>query len=143
MTEGDWANFTCIINCSNTSLRWRLVSPAVGVVNKRFVPTGKLEKLKLWKRKGVVIVTESHQSESGDYESATVRIQASSLVNGAVLQCGAIGTNHHAVSLYSRFAVLQVEPAATSEPATQNTREETTTTQGNTQDPPSTPPPSH
>ena len=107
MTAGEWANFTCSINCSEkVSLRWRLVAPAMGVVNDNFSLTKRL--MRVWGKKGVVI--QSEKSESDDFKSVTLHIQAPSTeMNGAVLQCGAISSRENGSSFYSKFAILLVE----------------------------------
>ena len=145
VTAGEWANFSSTINCSKTSLRWRLVSPMMEVMTTRFYPAGRLEKV--WRKKGITIRSVTDQSDSGDYESVTIQIQSSSQMDGAVIQCGAISSRRNVTSLYSKFAVLQVEPAP--EPENQDSVEEeepaTEESSGSedTTAPPSTPPPSH
>ena len=162
---GEWANFSCAINCSNTSLRWRVDSPRMGIVNSRFNLPHKLKDV--WK-KTIRCVDESinpvrtscrmigTKSKNEEYESVTIQILASSQMNGAVIQCSAFSSDPHVSSLYSKFAVLRVEPApeSASEPTTQESSgeeeeepateesigsEETTRTTA----PPTTPPPSH
>ena len=148
VTAGEWANFSCTINCSNTSLRWRLVSPMIEVMTTRFFPAGRLEKV--WRKKGITIRSVTGQSGSRDYESATIQIQSTSQMDGAVIQCGAISSRRSVSSLYSKFGVLLVEPAPEpetqdsveeEEPATEESigSEDTTRTIA----PPTTPPPSH
>ena len=107
VTAGEWANFTCSINCSErVSLRWRLVAPAMRVVNDDFSLTKRL--MRVWGKKGVVI--QSEKSESDDFKSVTLYIQApSTLMNGAVLQCGAINSRENVSCFYSKFAILLVE----------------------------------
>ena len=107
VTAGEWANFTCSINCSEkVSLCWRLVAPAVRVVNDIFSLTKRL--MRMWGKKGVVI--QSKKSESDDFKSVTLHIQAPSTeMNGSVLQCGAINSRENFSSYYSKFAILLVE----------------------------------
>ena len=146
VTDGEWANFSCTINCSNTSLRWRLVSPRMGVVDSHFYTSRKLKQV--WRKKEITI-KRVPESENGDYESVMIRIRASSQMNGAVIQCGAIASGPNIIDLYSKFAVLRVEPAP--EPESQESSGEDQTTEesmGNeettrTTAPPTTPPPSH
>ena len=107
-------------------------------INERFYPARRLAKE--WGKKEITIQSVTEPSDSKDYESVTVRILASSRMNGAVIQCGAISFRGNVSDLYSRFAVLQVEPGpqAREEHTTQEStgREETTRT---TTVPPTTP----
>ena len=139
VTAGEWANFSCTINCSKTSLRWRLVSPVMEEINKCFYPAKRLAKE--WEKKGITIQSVTEPSHSKDYESVTVRILASSRMNGAVIQCGAISFRGNISDLYSRFAVLQVElgPQAREERTTQESTGSEDTTRTTTV-PPTTPP---
>ena len=107
VTAGEWANFTCSINCSEEmSLRWILVAPAMGVVKDNFLQTKRLTFV--WGKKGVVI--HSEMSESDDFKSVTLHIQAPSTeMNGSVLQCGAIRLRNDDSCFYSKFAILLVE----------------------------------
>ena len=99
-------------------------------INECFYPAKRLAKE--WEKKGITIQSVTEPSDSKDYESVTVRILASSRMNGAVIQCGAISFRGNVSDLYSRFAVLQVEH--TTQESTG--REETTRT---TTVPPTTP----
>ena len=132
VSAGEWANFSCAINCSDVSLRWCVVSPVMEVVNVRFIPARRLEKV--WRREGITMrfVTEG---DSGDFESVTIQILATEQMNGAVVQCGAISFKPNVCSLYSKFAVLEVEPVF--EPFTQsNTNDDEVTTDSQTSTPP-------
>ena len=129
---GEWANFSCAINCSDVSLRWCVVSPVMEVVNNHFIPARRL--VRVWGSEGITMqfVTEG---DSGDFESVTIWILATEQMNGAVVQCGAISFKPNVCSLYSKFAVLEVEPVF--EPFTQsNTNDDEVTTDSQTSTPP-------
>ena len=132
VSAGEWANFSCAINCSDVSLKWRVVSPVMEVVNDDFFLARKL--VRVWRRKGITMqfVTEG---DYGDFESVTIQILATEQMNGAVVQCGAMPFKRNVNSLYSKFAVLEVEPVL--EPSTQsNTNDDEVTTDSQTSTPP-------
>ena len=132
VSAGEWANFSCAINCSDVSLKWRVVSPVMEVVNNRFIPAMRLERV--WGKRGITMqfVTEG---DSGDFESVTIQILATEQMNGAVVQCGAISFKQNVNSHYSKFAVLEVEPVY--EPSTQSsTSDDEVTTDSPTSSPP-------
>ena len=105
----EWANFSCSANCSqNMAIRWRLNAPLLGVVNEHYLNSKPLSKR--WSRKGITIEQETADSESSDFEMQTIMVQATSQMNGAVIQCAAISTRNSAGSSYSKFAILEVEP---------------------------------
>ena len=132
VSAGEWANFSCAINCSDVSLRWCVVSPVMEVVNDRFIPARRL--VRVWRKEGITMqfVTEG---DSGDFESVTIQILATEQMNGAVVQCGARSFKENVSSLYSKFAVLEVEPVL--QPSTQNsTSDDEVTTDSPTSSPP-------
>ena len=132
VSAGEWANFSCAINCSDVSLKWRVVSPVMEVVNDDFFLARKL--VRVWRRKGITMqfVTEG---DSGDFESVTIQILATEQMNGTVVQCGAESFKENVSSLYSKFAVLEVEPVL--EPSTQSsTSDDEVTTDSPTSSPP-------
>ena len=132
VSAGEWANFSCAVNCSDVSLKWRVVSSVMEVVNDRFIPARRLERV--WGRRGITMqfVTEGN---SGDFESGTIQILATEQMNGAVVQCGAMSFKENISSLYSKFAVLEVEPVL--EPSTQSsTSDDEVTTDSQTSTPP-------
>lgn len=112
VSEGEYATFKCSIDCNDhVSLRWRLAAPRLGELslNERYVRTRALKRL--WGRQGVTITSETDTSESSGCEVVTLKILATSELNGAIVQCAAIATRQGVTSSYSRFAFMQVEPA--------------------------------
>ena len=111
VSDGEYAQFSCSINCTDhVALRWRLAAPGLNIVNDRYIKTRPLKKL--WRKKGITIDSETTISESTDCEVVMIKILATSDMNGAVVQCAAIGTRQNVSSSYSRYAVLQVEQVA-------------------------------
>ena len=109
VTVGEWANFNCSVNCSETvSLRWRLAAPMVKDVNEHYYKIKRLQKM--WRREEITIKHESTTSESTGCQLATLQVLATSQMNGAVIQCASISTRNSVSSSYSRFAVMQVQP---------------------------------
>ena len=111
VSEGEYANFTCSINCSAVaSMRWRLAVPRLGVMrlNENYLKVKLLQKR--WDRKGVVIQNESMFCESTGCEVVTIKILATRELDGAVVQCGAFGRSQDVETSYSAFALLYVVP---------------------------------
>ena len=74
------------------------------------------------------------EGDSGDFESVTIQILATEQMNGAVVQCGAISFKRNVNSLYSKFAILEVEPVL--QPSTQSsTSDDEVTTDSQTSTP--------
>ena len=108
------------------SLRWRLDAPLLGVVNGHYLKSKPL--IKRWARKGITIEQETTDSESSGCEIQTIRIQATSQMSGAVIQCAAISTRNSASSSYSKFAILEVEALPEVAVAESSAGDQTTTT---------------
>ena len=118
VSDGEYAQFSCSINCTDhVALRWRLAAPGLNIVNDRYLKTKFLRKL--WRRKGITVDSEIAINESTDCEVVTIKILATSDMNGAIVQCAAIGTRQNVSSSYSRYAVLQVEQATSGDDQSQ------------------------
>ena len=112
VSEGEYASFKCSINCNDhVSLRWRLAAPRLGELrlNERYIKARALKRV--WGRQGLTISSETDTSESRGCEVVTLKILATSELNGAVIQCAAIATRQGVSSSYSKFAFMQVEQA--------------------------------
>ena len=110
-----YANFSCSVNCSQSvSLRWRLAIPRLDEVNDCYLKGRALQRM--WRRKGVTIQYESATSGSSRCKVQTIKVLITSEMDGAVVQCAAIGIRNNVSSSYSKFAVLQVHsPPETAE----------------------------
>ena len=118
VSDGEYAQFSCSINCTDhVALRWRLAAPGLNIVNDRYLKTKSLRRL--WRRKGITVDSETAINESTDCEVVTIKILATSDMNGAIVQCAAIGTRQNVSSSYSRYAVLQVEQATSGDDQSQ------------------------
>lgn len=115
--EGEYANFTCSINCSEAvSMRWRLAVPRLGVMslNENYVKVKLLKRR--WETRGVIIQNESTFCELSGCEVITIRILATRDLDGAVVQCAAYGRSRDVEPSYSAFALFHVVPQPEPEP---------------------------
>ena len=117
VTINEWSNFSCSVklNCSEKfSLRWRIVAPmmdeARGYHKSEIL-------INMWKRQGITIVARSDtptvSEEHGCMKVETIKINTTSQMDGAVIQCAARYGKKPPSYIYSKFAVLKALPDTT------------------------------
>ena len=107
VSVNEWANFNCMV-CDKVILKWRLVVGKMGEINEDYYKSGKLQNV--WDAKGIIMKHNTSTSNSSDCMKVTLQINATTKMDGAIIQCAAIATRESVHSSYSSFAVLQVQP---------------------------------
>lgn len=114
VSVGEWSNFTCAIHCSQPySLRWRFGLPANGVLDGPYIK-GTIRNFRLFgERNGITVESVSKEVNScrtqGGQITEVIRIMATSVTNGTVVQCAAIEVRGNQ-DYFSKFALMAVEP---------------------------------
>ena len=111
MSVGEWSNFTCTIDCSqHHSLRWRFAVPTTGLLNGPYIGSRYFNRFGA--RNGITLESLGKEQIScrshGGEITEVIRIVATTKLNGAVIQCAAIGTRG-SQDYFSKFALLEVE----------------------------------
>lgn len=104
------ATFSCSICRNKWSLMWKLVAPQMREMNEDYHKYKRLQNV--WEDNGINIEHKISKSKLNDCRKVaeSIKIHATSQMDGAIIQCAAIATRESVASSYSRIAVLQVQP---------------------------------
>ena len=107
-----WATFNCTVclERNGMKLKWRLEVPNMGEMDEHYHKSIRL--LRYWEGKGINMTRNSSRGSSTDCRKVTfesIEILATSQMDGAIIQCAAIGTRKNLRSSYSKFAILHLQ----------------------------------
>jgi hypothetical protein len=104
------ATFSCSICRNKWSLMWKLVAPQMREMNEDYHKYRRLQNV--WEDNGINIEHKTSRRNMNGCRKVveSIKIRATSQMDGAVIQCAAIATRKNVASSYSRIAVLQVQP---------------------------------